>query len=93
MPRPRITLKTEQRDGDMWIAIPRSFEGTLKITRRNGGFKLSDAILARSRLLYTANSMSLYSIGDQVEEAFTDEAVIEKRDGSLMVMYDDEARK
>ena len=94
MPRPRIDLNVEQRDGDMWIAIPRSFEGTLKITRRNGGFKLSDGIQANhSRLLYSANGMSLYSLGGQVEEELTDEVVIEKRDGSLMVMYDDEARK
>ncbi|KZV68353.1 hypothetical protein PENSPDRAFT_653282 [Peniophora sp. CONT] len=92
MPRPRISLKVEQRDGDMWVAIPRSFEGTLKITRRNGGFKLSEGI-SRSRLLYSANGMSLYSLGEQVEEALTDEVVIEKRDGSLMVMYDDEPRK
>ena len=93
MPRPRISLKVEQRDGDMWIAIPRSFEGTLKVTKRNGNFKLSDAIQRRSRLLYSANGMSLYSLGGQVEEDLVDEVQIEKRDGTIMLFYDDEARK
>jgi len=95
MPRPRISVSVEIRDGDATVAVPRSFTGQFTINKRYGSLSLSPGIQSRTQILYSASGTQLYSVGGYNLQGpdQADELRIDKRDGSLSILYDDEIRK
>lgn len=100
MPKsPPFHLSALARDGSIQIHVPRSFEGPITITVRDGSVQFSDElsplVATLSEVNKERNKIRRCFVGmlPQSDEAWVgDEVEVFTRDGSVKILYEDETR-
>ncbi|KAG7093921.1 hypothetical protein E1B28_007557 [Marasmius oreades] len=93
---PPFALRCYSHNGCMHVAIPRSFHGSLSLSTRAHGVKLSEQVRAEVTVFNDTSGIKQYYIGplnghDHDEaRANEDEVVVEGKNGSIRVTYSDE---
>ena len=94
LPRPSISITAHAENGRINIRIPRSFNGPISITTANVSTKFSSetsaAVTTFSYMKTRKCFMGDYSTYRDDEPWTGDEAVIEAKNGSVKIQYDDE---
>ncbi|KAG6865379.1 hypothetical protein C0991_003082 [Blastosporella zonata] len=88
-------MKVEASNGPVYIYIPRSFNGLVSVTRWNGNSKFSTQVSTNLTTFSDVNKTYKCFIGDHSAiaeggEWEGDEVVVDARNGSVKVHYDDE---
>ncbi|KAK7445479.1 hypothetical protein VKT23_014896 [Stygiomarasmius scandens] len=89
---PRLALIASSKNGSVTVHIPRSFSGS--IICRGGRAKMSAPLMTQTTTFGNVGDTSRYYVGDydpaHVEENIGDQLVMESKNGSLKIFYDDE---
>lgn len=93
-PRPSISLVLHAHDGNVSLSLPRSFNGPLNVTTRDGGVHFSPEIAAAVTTFSEMETRKCfvgdYSAWRDTDAWLGDEAVLDVHDGSVKIQFDDE---
>ncbi|KAE9401093.1 hypothetical protein BT96DRAFT_856813 [Gymnopus androsaceus JB14] len=89
---PPFSLTSSSRDGSVSVKLPRSYQGSLTASTKDGRVRMSPAVSAQATVFSTVNGTQKAYIGDlSVRKNDTDDVVLlETRDGNITIQYEDE---
>ncbi|KAF8240049.1 hypothetical protein L208DRAFT_1235294, partial [Tricholoma matsutake] len=97
LPRPSISLILHAHDGGVSLTLPRSFNGPLNITTRDGTVHFSPEIAAAVTTFSEGKTRKCfvgdYSAWQDDNRCPGDDAVLDIHDGSVKIQFDNEAER
>ncbi|KAE9401092.1 hypothetical protein BT96DRAFT_992452 [Gymnopus androsaceus JB14] len=89
---PPFSLTSFSHDGSVSVKLPRSYQGSLTASTKDGRVRMSPAVSAQATVFSTVNGTQKAYIGDlSVRKNDTDDVVLlETRDGNITIQYEDE---
>ncbi|KAF9269023.1 hypothetical protein L218DRAFT_993957 [Marasmius fiardii PR-910] len=92
---PPFALRCQSHNGSVHVAIPRSFHGSLSLSAKHSGVRLSEQVRAEVAVFNDTNGVKRYYIGplndpDEAARENEDEVMVECKNGSIRITYSDE---